>query len=358
MVSKGASDLHITAGARPRVRVSGQLYPLEDMPKLTPEDCKSAIEGMMTQSQIEKLHKNQELDLSFGMKGVSRFRGNIFFQRGAIAATFRTIPFILPDRKKLGLPITLFNILNRPSGMVLVTGTTGSGKTTTLASMIDFINKTRAWHIVTIEDPIEYIFPHRNSLINQREVGGDTESFSRALKYALRQDPDVVMVGEMRDFETISASLTLAETFHLTLATLHTNNAVQTINRIIDVFPPAQQSQIRTQISFVLQAVISQVLIPHINGEGRVLISELLIPNQGIRNLIREGKFHQIESAMMTGQSHSYMYTFNQCIAGAFVDNKITEEDAYFHSNNADELGKLITKYRKEGVPALFEIKD
>src|SRR5512143_775421 len=295
MVEKGASALHITTGSPPQLRIDGKLVPLRTAP-LGPVETKQLCYSILTDAQKHKFEEESELDLSFGVKALSRFRANIFMQRGAVAGAFRTIPYKILTFEELGLPPVVRELAAKPRGLVLVTGPTGSGKSTTLASIIDKINMDRHDHIVTIEDPIEYLHPHKGCLVNQREVGADTKSFKHALKYVLRQDPDVVLVGELRDLETIEAALTLAETGHLCLATLHTNSCAQTINRIIDVFPPYQQTQIRAQLSFVLEGIMSQTLMPKMNSKGRVMALEIMVPNPAIRNLIREDKVHQIYS--------------------------------------------------------------
>ncbi len=318
MIEKGASDLHITTGIAPSIRIDGKMKPIPSLEPLSGTQTKDLCYSILTDAQKHKFEENSELDLSFGIKNLSRFRANIFMQRGAVAAAIRTIPFKIKTFPELGLPEVASDLCKKPRGLVLVTGPTGSGKSTTLASMIDKINNERQEHIITIEDPIEYLHPHKKCLVNQREVNADTKSFKDALKYILRQDPDVVLVGEMRDLETIEAALTIAETGHLTFATLHTNSAVQTMNRIIDVFPPHQQSQVRAQLSFVLEGVISQQLIPKIGG-GRVLALEVMIPNAAIRNLIREDKIHQIYSIMQTGQSKFGMQTLNQSLYELYV---------------------------------------
>src|SRR5512138_203830 len=287
MVEKGASDLHVTTGSPPQLRIDGHLVPLKT-PPLTPVETKQLCYSILTDAQKHRFEEENELDLSFGVKGLSRFRGNIFVQRGAVAGVFRVIPYKILTFEELGLPPVVKELCEKSRGLILVTGPTGSGKSTTLASMIDRINTERHEHIITIEDPIEYLHPHKGCLVNQREVGADTESFKKALKYILRQDPDVVLIGEIRDLETIEAALTVAETGHLAFATLHTNSAVQSINRIIDVFPPHQQSQVRAVLSFVLEGVLCQTLVPRAGGPGRVLIIEVMVPNPAIRNLIRE----------------------------------------------------------------------
>ena len=337
MIEKGASDLHITRGTPPQIRVDGDLAPL-NLPPLTPAETKQLIYSVLTDAQKHKFEEENELDFSFGLKGLSRFRANVFMQRGAVAAALRTIPFKIMTFDELGLPAVVRDLVKKPRGLVLVTGPTGSGKSTTLATMIDTINCERHEHIVTIEDPIEFLHPHKKCLVNQREVNSDTKSFKTALKYILRQDPDVVLIGELRDLETIEAALTIAETGHLTLATLHTNSCAQTINRIIDVFPPFQQSQVRAQLSFVLEGVMSQQLMSKASGQGRVLALEIMVPNPAIRNLIREDKVHQIYSTMQTGQSKYGMQTMNQSLFDLYSRRLITHDDAMNRSSNVEEL--------------------
>jgi len=343
MIEKNASDLHITTGSPPRLRVDGKLEHI-DLPPLTPADTKALCYSILTDAQKHKYEENNELDLSFGVKGLSRFRANIFMQRGAVAGAFRTIPFEIRGFKELGLPEIVNDLVKRPRGLILVTGPTGCGKSTTLAAMIDRINTERYDHIITVEDPIEYLHSHKKCLVNQREVNADTTSFKAALKYVLRQDPDVVLIGEMRDLETIEAALTVSETGHLTLATLHTNSAVQTINRIIDVFPPHQQEQIRVQLSFVLEGIMAQQLIPKKSGKGRVLSIELLVPNPAIRNLIREDKVHQIYSMMQTGQTKFGMQTMNQSLFELYSKGLITYEDAIGRSSVPDEIITMLQR--------------
>ena len=343
MIEKGASDLHITTASPPRLRVDGKLVPL-DHPQLTPVETKALCYSILTDAQKHKFEEHNELDLSFGVKGLSRFRGNVFMQRGAVAAAFRTIPFEIKTFRDLGLPEVVNDLVKKPRGLILCTGPTGSGKSTTLAAMIDRINSERYEHIITVEDPIEYLHSHKKCLINQREVTADTKSFKDALRYVLRQDPDVVLIGEMRDLETIEAALTVSETGHLSLATLHTNSAVQTINRIIDVFPPHQQEQIRVQLSFVLEGVLSQQLIAKKSGKGRVLAVELLVPNPAIRNLIREDKIHQIYSMMQTGQSKFGMQTMNQSLIELYTKGHISYEDALGRSPVPEELTTMLQK--------------
>ncbi|ACG71896.1 twitching motility protein [Anaeromyxobacter sp. K] len=341
MVEKGASDLHVTTGSPPQLRIDGKLVPLKT-PPLSPVETKQLCYSILTDAQKHKFEEESELDLSFGVKGLSRFRANVFMQRGAVAGAFRTIPFKILTFQELGLPPIVAELAKKPRGLVLVTGPTGSGKSTTLASIIDKINTDRHEHIITIEDPIEYLHPHKNCVVNQREVGADTASFKKALKYILRQDPDVVLVGEMRDLETIEAALVISETGHLAFATLHTNSAVQTINRILDVFPPYQQPQVRAQLSFVLEGVLTQNLLPKAGGPGRVLIIEVMVPNPAIRNLIREDKVHQVYSQMQVGQAKFGMQTFNQSLAMAFAKRLITLEEALGRSSDAEELKNII----------------
>jgi twitching motility protein PilT len=341
MVEKGASDLHLTTGSPPQLRVDGRLTPLR-MDPLSPQDTKQACYSILTDAQKHRFEANNELDLSFGVKGLARFRANIFVQRGAVAGAFRTIPYKILTFEELGLPPVIEKLAERPRGLILVTGPTGSGKSTTLASIINKINTDHNHHIITIEDPIEYLHPHKNCVVNQREVGADTQSFKAALRYILRQDPDVVLVGEMRDLETIEAALTVSETGHLCLATLHTNSCVQTINRVIDVFPAHQQSQIRTQLSFVLEGVVSQTLLPKATGGGRVIALEVMVPNPAIRNLIREDKIHQIYSQMQIGQDKFGMQTLNQSLADLYQRRLITLEDAQARSSDPDELANII----------------
>jgi twitching motility protein PilT len=343
MVEKGASDLHITIGSPPQMRIHGKLVPV-DGPPLTANDTRQLCYSILTDAQKHKFEEENEIDLSFGIKGLSRFRANIFMQRGAPAGAFRLIPYKIMSFEELGLPPIVEELVRKPRGLILVTGPTGSGKSTTLAAMIDKINSERHEHIITIEDPIEYLHRHKNCLVNQREVGSDTKSFKNALKYILRQDPDVVMIGEMRDLETIESALLIAETGHLAFATLHTNSCVQTINRIIDVFPPHQQPQVRAQLSFVLEGVLCQALIPRINGTGRVLALEIMVPNPAIRNLIREDKIHQIYSQMQVGQAKFGMQTMNQSLASLYLRKLISLEDALGRSSDPDELRQIISQ--------------
>ncbi len=341
MVEMGASDLHITSGAPPQVRIDGEVKALQH-PAFQSQDTKQLCYSLLTDAQKRKFEEENELDLSFGVKGLARFRGNIYLQRGAVAGAFRMIPYKFMSFEELGLPTVVREISRKPRGLVLVTGPTGSGKSTTLASIIDAINMERHEHIITIEDPIEYIHPHKKCLVNQREVGSDTHSFKKALKYILRQDPDVVLLGELRDLETIEAALTIAETGHLCFATLHTNSCVQTINRIVDVFPTNQQTQVRTQLSFVLEGVLSQTLIPKAQGKGRVLALEVMVPNVAIRALIRDDKVHQIYSQMQMGQEKYGMQTLNQSLFMLYHKKLISLEDALLRSSEPDELKQMI----------------
>ena len=342
MVEKGSSDLHITTGTPPQLRIDGKLTPLKT-PPLTPQETKQICYSILTDSQKHKFEESNELDLSFGVKGLSRFRANMYMQRGAVGGAFRVIPHKIMSYNELGLPPVISDLTKKPRGLVLVTGPTGSGKSTTLASMLDAINTERHEHIMTIEDPIEYLHPHKGCVVNQREVRTDTESFTTALKYVLRQDPDVVLVGEMRDLETVDAALTIAETGHLALATLHTNSCVQTINRIVDVFPSYQQPQVRAQLSFVLEGIVSQTLIPRASGRGRALAIEIMIPNPAIRNLIREDKVHQIYSQMQVGQAKYGMVTMNQSLYNLYSRRLITMEDAIARSSDPDEIRQMIS---------------
>lgn len=343
MIEKGASDLHLTTGTPPQLRIDGKLHALK-MPPLSPQDTKQLCYSVLTDAQKHRFEEGNELDLSFSVQRLSRFRGNVFVQRGNVAGAFRAVPFKILTFEELGLPPIVADLAKRPRGLVLVTGPTGSGKSTTLASIIDKINEDRHEHIITIEDPIEYLHPHKGCVVNQREIGADTEGFKQALKYILRQDPDVVLIGELRDLETIEAALTVAETGHLCFATLHTNSAAQTINRIVDVFPPYQQSQIRQQLSFVLEGVMCQSLIPRANGPGRAMALEVMVPNPAIRHLIRDDKVHQIYSAMQVGQGKFGMQTMNQSLASLVQRRLITMDDAIGRSSDEQELRQLISQ--------------
>ena len=341
-VELNGSDLHLTTATPPQVRVHGKLERLQ-FPDLSPADTKQLAYSVLTDAQKKRFEETLELDFSFGIKGMARFRCNLFNQRGAVAAVYRLIPERIRTFEELGLPKVLATLADRPRGLVLVTGPTGSGKSTTLAAMLDKINCERKEHILTIEDPIEYIHQHKGCLVNQREVHSDTQSFTLALRAALREDPDVVLIGEMRDLETIEAALRIAETGHLTFGTLHTNSASQTINRIIDVFPSHQQGQIRTQLSLVLEGIVCQALLPKIGG-GRTVSLEIMVPTPAIRNLIREDKVHQIYSAMQTGQEKVGMQTNNQSLASLQMAGKITLETALLASSNREELQEMISR--------------
>src|SRR5882724_4641382 len=343
MLEMSGSDLHITTNSPPQIRVHGHLHPL-DMPPLTPTETKQLGYSVLTDAQKHRFEESLELDFSFGLKGLARFRGNLFNQRGATGGVFRVIPFEIKSFQQLNLPPIISKLCDKPRGLVLVTGPTGSGKSTTLAAMIDKINTERHDHIITIEDPIEFVHPNKNCLVNQREVHSDTKSFTDALRAALREDPDVVLIGEMRDLETIESALRIAETGHLTFGTLHTNSASSTINRIIDVFPAHQQSQIRAQLSLVLEGIMCQSLLPKVDGKGRAMCMEILVPNAAVRNLIREDKIHQIYSAMQSGQDKYGMQTFNQSLASAYYQKQITLEVAMARSSNQDELTEMISR--------------
>jgi twitching motility protein PilT len=344
---RGGSDLHLSAGSPPQVRVNGHLQKLDE-PPLAPDVLKALAYSVLTDAQKKKFEETWELDLAFGLRGVGRFRANIFNQRGSVGAVFRLISERIKSLEELGLPAVLAALADRPRGLVLVTGPTGSGKSTTLAAMIDRINQAKPAHILTIEDPIEYLHPHKMSLVNQRELFADTRSFSLALKAALREDPDVVLVGEMRDLETMEAAMKLAETGHLTLATLHTNSAAQTVTRIIDAFPSHQQAQIRTQLSLVLEGIVCQALLPKAGGDGRVAALEILIANPAIRNLIRDDKIHQIYGTMQAGQEKFGMQTMNQSLQRLVEKKLITREVALNTSSNRDELIAMLER----GAPA------
>ncbi|MBA3806588.1 MAG: type IV pilus twitching motility protein PilT [Acidobacteria bacterium] len=342
LIEMSGSDLHLTTNTPPQVRVHGELQPLTDVRTLTSADTKSLAYSVLTDAQKHRFEENLELDFSFGVRGLSRFRANLFNQRGAVGAVFRAIPYEIKSFENLGLPPVISQLCDKPRGLILVTGPTGSGKSTTLAAMLDKVNRERHEHIVTIEDPIEFLHSHKSCIVNQREVGADTKGFAEALRTALRQDPDVVLIGEMRDLETIESALRIAETGHLTFATLHTNSAASTINRIIDVFPSAQQSQIRAQLSLVLEGILCQSLIARSDNRGRAMALEILVPNTAIRNLIREDKVHQIYSMMQTGQGKHGMQTFNQSLATLYHKRLITIDVAMQRSSNPDELRELI----------------
>jgi len=342
LVERGASDLHITTGTYPQLRVHGKLATLTQFEQLAPADTQRLAYSVLNEGQKQKFEEENELDLSFGIQGLARFRCNIYRQRGAVACAIRVIPTKIKGFHELGLPPIIEQLADRPKGLILVTGPTGSGKSTTLAAMVDKINSERSEHIVTIEDPIEFVHQHKKCLVNQREVFSDTQSFKNALKYILRQDPDVVLVGEMRDLETIAAALTIAETGHLTLGTLHTNSCAQTMNRIIDVFPTSQQDQVRAQLALVLEGVFCQQLIPTSDGRGRAMAMEIMVVTPAIRNLIREEKIHQIYSAMQAGQKFG-MQTMNQSLVTLIQRRKISREDALNRTTNPEELLQLLS---------------
>src|SRR5437870_5418292 len=342
-VEMNGSDLHLTTDTPPQVRVHGELQRLP-LPVLTPAETKALVYSVLTDAQKKRFEESLELDFSIGIRGLARFRCNVFNQRGAVGAVYRLIPEKIRPFADLGLPPVLATLADRPRGLVLVTGPTGSGKSTTLAAMLDKINAERHGHILTIEDPIEYIHQHKNFLVNQREVHSDTMSFGAALRAALREDPDIVLIGEMRDLETVESALKIAETGHLTFGTLHTNSAAQTINRIIDIFPANQQAQIRTQLSLVVEGIVCQALLPRADGTGRVCSLEILIPTPAIRNLIREDKVHQIYGAMQTGQEKLGKQTADQSLASLYLKRLITLEVALGASSNKDELQDMITR--------------
>jgi twitching motility protein PilT len=344
VMERGASDLHMTAGSPPMVRERGKLNAL-DYPTMTPTDVREIVYSILTNDQRQKLETEWQIDLAYSIPGRARFRVNAYFQRASIGAAFRLIPQDIPRLEDLGLPPTIREFTKKPRGFVLVTGPTGSGKSTTLAAMLDLINKERAEHIMTVEDPIEFMHRHQRCIVNQREVGADAQSFALALKAALRQDPDVILVGEMRDLETISTALTAAETGHLVFATLHTQDTAQTIDRIVDVFPPTQQHQVRVQLSVALQGIVTQQLLPTADGMGRVAATEVLVPTSAVRNLIREGKTHQIYSALQTGATHG-MQTMDAALADLVRRQKITRELAEARSTSPEELRRLMGTVR------------
>jgi twitching motility protein PilT len=337
------SDLHLSIGAPPVVRIHGELRRLE-FPELAPADTKALAYSVLTDAQKKRFEETLELDFSFGIRGIARFRCNLFNQKGAVGAVYRQIPEKIRSFEELALPGVIAKLAERPRGLVLITGPTGSGKSTTLAAMIDKINTERHGHILTIEDPIEYLHQHKNCVVNQREVHGDTQSFTNALRAALREDPDIVLIGEMRDLETVESALKIAETGHLTFGTLHTNSAASTINRVIDVFPAHQQSQIRTQLSLVIEGIVCQTLLPKMNGQGRCVALEILVPTPGIRNLIREDKVHQIYSAMQTGQEKVGMQTMNQSLASLYFKRQISIDTALGASSLREELQEMINR--------------
>ena len=340
MIEKDASDLHITAGECPKLRIDGDIVSASFTDPMTPKDTLQIAYSVLTENQKKRFETEDELDFSFGIQNLARFRGNCFKQRGCVGMVIRMIPFQVKTFEELGLPPVVAKMSDRPRGLVLVTGPTGSGKSTTLAALIDKINKERKAHIITVEDPIEFIHRHQSCIVNQREVGTDTKSFASALKYALREDPDVILVGEMRDLETISAALTIAETGHLALATLHTNSAAESINRIIDVFPANQQSQVRAQLAFVLEGVVTQVLLPRAKGRGRAMATEIMVATPAIRSLIRDDKVHQIYSAMQSGKKHG-MQTMNDSLYHLYMQREIVMEEALRASPDPNSLLRM-----------------
>ncbi len=341
MIQRGASDLHITVGERPKLRIDGDLQDASVNHILTAKDTLTLAYSILTEQQKKRFETEDELDFSFGVQNLSRFRGNCFKQRGCIAMALRQIPYEIQGLKDLGLPAVISKLADRPRGLVLVTGPTGSGKSTTLAAMLDKVNSERKGHIITIEDPIEFIHRHKGCTVNQREVGADTRSFTAALKYALRQDPDVILIGEMRDLETIAAALTIAETGHLVFATLHTNSAAEAINRIVDAFPSHQQSQIRAQLAFVLEGVVTQTLLPKAKGKGRVCAVEVMVCTPAIRALIRDEKIHQIYSLMQAGKKHG-MQTMNDALSLLYMQREVTLEEALKRSSDPVELLRAV----------------
>lgn len=346
MVDQGASDLHLSVGAPPEFRIGGKMMRVKLDP-MTPQDTRELCYSVLTDAQKAEFERGLDLDFSFGIKDLARFRGNVFFQRGNVGGVFRQIPITIPDFDSLKLPQVLKKIIRRPNGLILVTGPTGSGKSTSLASMLDILNREEFGHLITIEDPIEFVHQHKNCIVNQREVGVDTKSFATALKRILRQDPDFVLVGELRDAETIEMALTMAETGHLVFATLHTNGAIQSINRIINVFPPHQQTQIRQVLSFTLQGIVSQQLISKSYESGRTMACEVMIPTLAIRNLIREDKIHQIYSSMQAGQDETGMSTMNQNLTKLVSQGVLSKADAIEHSPMPDELVKILASIQE-----------
>ncbi|HKR08827.1 MAG TPA: type IV pilus twitching motility protein PilT [Gemmatimonadaceae bacterium] len=355
MVSRNASDLHIVAGEKPKLRVDGDITNASSDMELTPKDTLQLAYSVLTEQQKKRFELEDELDFSFGIQNLARFRGNVFKQRGCVSMVVRQIPFAIKTFDQLGLPGSIAKMAEKPRGLVLVTGPTGSGKSTTLAAMIDKINRERKGHIITVEDPIEFIHKHQSCIINQREIGSDTKSFANALKYALREDPDIILVGEMRDLETIAATLTIAETGHLAFATLHTNSAAEAINRIIDVFPSHQQSQVRAQLAFVLEGIVTQTLLPKATGRGRVMAAEILVVTPAIRALIRDDKVHQIYSSMQAGKKFG-MQTLNDALYQLYMAREVTADECLRVSGDPTEfqrmIGQLPTDDDGSGKPA------
>ena len=363
MIERDASDLHITAGERPKLRIDGEITNSNSEHVLTPKDTLQVAYSVLTENQKKRFETEDELDFSFGIQNLARFRGNVFKQRGCVAMVIRMIPFNVKTFADLGLPPVIAKLAEKPRGLVLVTGPTGSGKSTTLAAILDKINRERKGHIITVEDPIEFIHRHQSCIVNQREVGTDTKSFASALKYALREDPDVILVGELRDLETIAACLTIAETGHLALATLHTNSAAESINRIIDVFPSNQQTQVRAQLAFVLEGVVTQTLLPKAKGRGRAMACEIMVATPAIRALIRDDKVHQIQSALQSGKKHG-MQTMNDALYQLYISREVVRDECLRVSGDPNEFLRMIgekpleeqemgTMDPKSGKPAL-----
>jgi twitching motility protein PilT len=341
MIQKDASDLHITAAEKPKLRVDGDIVDSSVPEVLTPKDTLQLAYSVLTENQKKRFETDDELDFSFGIQNLARFRGNVFKQRGCVAMVIRMIPFNVRTFQELGLPAVIAKLAERPRGLILVTGPTGSGKSTTLAAIIDKINKERKGHIITVEDPIEFIHRHQSCIINQREIGTDTKTFASALKYALREDPDVILVGEMRDLETVAAALTIAETGHLVLATLHTNSAAESINRVIDVFPSNQQAQVRAQLAFVLEGVVTQTLLPRLKGRGRSMAAEIMVATPAIRALIRDDKVHQIYSTMQSGKKYG-MQTMNDALFQLYTAREVSQEECERVSHDPKEFLRMI----------------
>ena len=341
LLDRDGSDLHLTAGSPPVIRIHGELIPVSDYPLLTPRALQGMVYAILPQKLRERFEQELELDMSYSLPGRARFRVNVFMQRDAVGAVFRVIPFDIKSIDDLGLPTVVADLARFPRGFVVVTGPTGSGKSTTLAAMVDVVNRERAGHIMTVEDPIEFLHKHKTCIVNQREIGADTHSFSQALKHVLRQDPDVILVGEMRDLETIGTAITAAETGHLVFATLHTQDAPQTIDRIIDVFPPHQQQQVRVQLSTTLQGVVTQQLMPTVDGRGRVAACEVMVATPAIRNLVREGKVHQIYSAMQAGGRYG-MQTMDMSLAQHVKAGRISQQMAFERCHDPEELDRLV----------------
>ena len=350
MIQQKASDLHLTAGLPPQYRIDGEIASSQ-YEVLTPEECARLAYSVLNEEQKRRFENDKELDLSFGVSGLARFRCNVFLQRGVVTMAIRQIPYEILDYRQLGLPKVIAEMATRPKGLILVTGPTGSGKSTTLASLIDKLNNERRGHIITIEDPIEFVHEHKRCIVNQREVRADTDSFPNALKYVLRQDPDIILIGEMRDRETMQAALTIAETGHLAFATLHTNSTFESINRIVDSFPPEQQPQIRAQLAFVLIGVVTQQLAPRANGRGRVMIAEIMRCTTAIRAVIRDGKIHQIYGLMQAGQKYG-MQTMNQALHAAVLNRQITMAEAMSRSSDQQELEQMLAKSGPTRTPA------